>query len=410
MQAKDFDILLYGASGFTGRQALNYLASNVLRPENKWAIAGRNLEKLKALVEKLPENVASPECLVAEASDRPAIEKMVSRTKLVLTTAGPFALYSAELAKACARQGVDYLDITGETPFVRELIDEEHANAQSSGAKMVPLCGFDSVPSDLGTLFTVRHLQEEYDEDCKELKLFFTLKGGLNGGTMASALDMMSKKQNIQLLNPTLLNPANHRQKEDAKHIVDLYRPYFDKSLQRWAAPFFMAHINSRVVGRSVALFKDLEAPYGAEFSYQEAMRMGKALGKVQAYGVTSAIAAMQLIGKHQSGRTLIDLCTPKPGSGPSTTVRENGFFRADIFACGSRNTKVQARVSAKGDPGNKVTITILCEAARCLLFKRDELPGGNARTGILTPATAFGHVLQERLEKVGMSFEIEKV
>jgi len=408
--AKNFDLILYGASGFTGKQAAAYLAQHVLRPESTWAIAGRNSEKLKALSTTLPQNAPQPECLVAEASDTQAIEKLVAQSKLIITTAGPFALYSAELAKACARQGVDYLDITGETPFVRQLIDEAHDTAQKSGAKMIPLCGFDSVPSDLGALFAVRYLQEKHGEDCAALKLFFTLKGGLNGGTMASALDMMSKNQNAQLVDPTLLNPKDYRQKEDAKHIVDLYRPYFDDALQRWAAPFFMAHINSRVVGRSVALFKEFGSPYGKEFSYKEAMRMGKSFGKLQAYGVSSAIAAANQLGRYEPGRTLIDLCTPKPGSGPSTSVQENGFFRADVFAQGSQNTQVHARISAKGDPGNKVTITILCEAARCLLYARDNLPGGDTRCGILTPATAFGHILQDRLEEVGMRFEIEDV
>jgi short subunit dehydrogenase-like uncharacterized protein len=139
-------------------------------------------------------------------------------------------------------------------------------------------------------------------------------------------------------------------------------------------------------------------------------MRMGKSFGKLQAYGVSSAIAAANQLGRYEPGRTLIDLCTPKPGSGPSTNVQENGFFRADVFAQGSQNTQVHARISAKGDPGNKVTITILCEAARCLLYARDNLPGGDTRCGILTPATAFGHILQDRLEEVGMGFKIEDV
>ena len=406
--AKNFDLILYGASGFTGKQAAAYLAQHVLRPESTWAIAGRNHEKLKALSTTLPQNVPQPECLVAEASDTQAIEKLVAQSKLVVSTAGPFALYSAELAKACARQGVDYLDITGETPFVRQLIDEEHETARSNGAKMIPLCGFDSVPSDLGVLFTVRHLQEKYGEDCDALKSFYTVKGGLNGGTMASALDMMAKNQSAQLVDPTLLNPKDYRQKEDAKHIIDLYRPYFDNALQCWAAPFFMAQINSRVVGRSVALFKKFGSPYGENFSYLEAMRMGKYLGRLQAHGVTSGIAAVNAIGRSAFGRVLIDAFTPKPGHGPSQKVREDGLFCVDIFAQSDQGTKVVAQVSSQGDPGNKVTITILCEAARCLLYARDNLPGGTTRCGILTPATAFGDVLQHRLEEVGMRFEIE--
>lgn len=405
---KIFDLVLYGATGFTGQQAAHYLANHVLSPKSRWAIAGRNQEKLSALLEALPAHKPQPTCLVAEASDNKAICELVSQTKLVVTTAGPFAIYSAELARACARQGVDYLDITGETPFVRQLIDDHHNMAQANGAKMIPLCGFDSVPSDLGSLFTITHLKEQYGENCASLKLFFTLKGGLNGGTMASALDMMSKGQNTQLSDPTLLNPPTYRSQEHVRHCVDIHAPYYEPDLERWVAPFFMAHINTRVVCRSAALLKTWGKSYGENFSYQEAMRMGKFMGKTQAHSITYAIGALNFIGMFKAGRMVIDAFTPGPGSGPSKKVRDNGFFRADIRAVGDAGTKVSAHLFSKGDPGNNVTVKILCEAARCLLYERQNLPGGPGRAGILTPATGLGTTLQNKLEKAGMDFKID--
>jgi short subunit dehydrogenase-like uncharacterized protein len=400
---RPYDFILYGASGFVGRQALCYFHKHAQPAEVRWAIAGRSRQKLESVRAGVE---ACVDVLVADSQDQSAIDALVSQTRVLVNTAGPFALYGSGIVDACVRWRTHYVDITGETPWVRGLIERYHQKAAAEGTRIVPFCGFDSVPSDLGTYLVVRHLQQVLGVACVRVKAYFQAYGGFNGGTLASGFNLYDSGQIAQLSNPFLLNPAA----KEPPEIIELERdpqfPQYDADINCWVAPFFMGPINTRVVRRSCALFEQWGQPYGTDFTYQEYLKFEPPLAWLKATGMTAAMALFTGAVQVTPIRHLMKSGLPKPGEGPSEKTMNEGWFRCELVGLGSNGEQVRGLIYDRGDPGNRATVKFLCESALCLAMNEDELPGGSQRGGILTPATGLGDILRQRLLQAGMCIE----
>lgn len=401
----EFDLVLYGASGFTGRQAAAYLARTFAqRTENplRWALAGRNLGKLRQVRSGLGEAWAEVPLLEAEAQDLAALRELSAQTRVVLSTAGPFARYGENLVRACLDSGTDYLDITGETPWVRHLIDQYHSRAQRKQVRIVPFCGVDSIPSDLGALFLVRETQRRLGAELHSVQGFFQGRGGLNGGTLASVLNLADDPEALERLQqPYLLNPGEEQLRQEP---ADQLWPVWDPAWWVWTAPYFMAPVNTRVVRRSEALYRQQGQAYGPDFVYTEAAWNDEVL-PAKTLMLSGLTATLPELLKSSRFVSWLRKNGPQPGEGPSQESLEQGFLSAWFRGRTAAGQAVKARFFAKGDPGNRVTVTLLCESALMLLENREQLPAAFPG-GVLTPATALGLGLLERLHRAGMQLE----
>ena len=372
---RTYDLILYGATGFTGRQCARYLKQHA--PSGlRWALAGRNREKLDALCQELERP-----WLFADANDPSSIDQMCAQTRVLLSTAGPFAIYSEPVVEACVVHHTHYVDITGETPWIKSLIDRFHERAKTSSIVILPACGFDSTPSDLGVW-----LLRERGTELGEIDAAFTLKGGLNGGTIASALNIASSGQGRSISKRTLLCPENHSlatQPRDPRAVK------WDDIRERWLIPFFMGPVNTRIVRRSAALLG-----YGERFTYQEWMKVTSGF---KARLTLGALAAFNSGLKSKWGRGLIRLFSPRPGHGPSEDAIREGFVKVHFVNRMDGLVRDSLSLVIDGDPGNKVTCESVCEAALALAAHEQ----GDA-SGVLTPMSALGAALWTRLSGRG--------
>ena len=408
MSDRQYDVILYGASGFTGRQTVQYFARNTKPGEVRWAIAGRDPHKLEAARREAGEAAASADIIIADARDQKAIDEMVAKTRILLSTAGPFSLYGSGIVDACVRLKTHYVDITGETPWVRDLIDRHHQQAASDGTRIIPCCGFDSIPADLGAYLVVRHMQKQLGVNCRQVKGYYQMSGGLNGGTFASALNLNQSGNAARMREMFLLNPPKEHSPEEKKNNYDPGSAQFDSDIDAWSVPFFMGLTNSRIVRRSAALFEQWHAPYGPEFGYQEFQKFKGSMAGLKARGLLLTLGLFQLTMRNGLGRRFLKALAPKPGQGPSEQTMDDGFFKCELVGIATDGRKVHGVITDKGDPGNRATVKFLCESALALALEFDALPGGPQRGGILTPATALGDVLAVRLRKAGMRVEAE--
>ncbi|MGR3274230.1 saccharopine dehydrogenase family protein [Acaryochloris marina NIES-2412] len=399
---RPYDVVLYGASGFTGRQTVEYFASHA-GEQIRWAIAGRNRQKLEQVK---VDCAATADILVADSQDQEGLDTIAEQAHVILNTAGPFALYGDLLVDACVRKQTHYVDITGETPWVKSLIQRYHAKASADGTRIIPFCGFDSVPSDLGTYLVVRFMQQELGVSCRQVKACFQAAGGFNGGTLASAINLMQSGESSQMADPYLLNPQEEPPPDIAPLSQDPKGPQYDSDLRVWTAPFFMGPVNTRVVRRSSALFDQWQESYGAHFAYQEYLKFD---GPFAALGTTLATGVFGLALSQGWARTLLQSRLPQPGSGPSTQVMDEGWFRCELIGQASNGQQVRGLIHNQGDPGNRSTVKFLCESALCLATQADQLPG-KQRGGVLTPATGLGDVLADRLRQAGTTIELAVV
>jgi short subunit dehydrogenase-like uncharacterized protein len=402
MDSRPIDVLLYGAGGFTGRLTVAELARHA-PPGLRWGLAGRHRGKLEAARDASKGPSRPAEILEADSSRPETVDAAVSRARVVLTTAGPFAAYGNPVVDACVRHRTHYTDITGETPWVADVIERHHARAAADGTRLIPFCGFDSVPSDLGTLLVVEHLRSR-GTACAEVVSAFRLRGGLNGGTAATAVQLFESGQARRSGHPFLLNGAGRPRlsREEFLRERDPRGVRWNADLRRWLAPFVMAMVNTRVVRRSAVLAAEAGMPYGPHFAYREFMAMRS---RLQATVLAAGLAGAQL-ALASPLRPLVKRRLPPPGTGPSEEVRRNGWFRVDLVARGEDGRRAFGLVKDQGDPGNTVTVKCLCEAALALAVDGNRLPGGPARGGVLTPATGLGQVLVERLRARGMTLE----
>ncbi|MCU0569309.1 MAG: saccharopine dehydrogenase NADP-binding domain-containing protein [Oculatellaceae cyanobacterium Prado106] len=401
---RPYDIVLYGASGFVGKQTVQYVANHPDHPSIRWAIAGRNRQKLEAVREQLGVTV---DVLVADSQDQGAIDAIVSQTRVLLTTAGPFALYGNAIVDACVRYKTHYVDITGETPWVKTLIDRYHTQAALDGTRIIPCCGFDSIPSDLGAYLIVRYLQREWGVACQQVNAYFQAYGGLNGGTLASAFNLYDSPGAAQMGDPFLLNSPTAQPHAPSPRDADPQAPSYDEDLKTWVAPFFMGMVNTRIVRRSSALYADWQEPYGADFAYQEYLKFDEPLAWFKAAGVTAGLALFTGVLQQTEVRSLLAPLLPQPGNGPSEQTMNEGWFSCELVGTAIDGRKVRGLIFDQGDPGNRATVKFVCESALGLALQTDALPGGSTRGGILTPATGLGDMLTERLRRAGMTVEV---
>ncbi len=399
MRQRAYDVVLYGASGFVGRQTVAYFAQHAGRL--RWALAGRNAAKLEDV-----RGNAEAGLIVADAGDDDALAKLAAQSKVVASTAGPFALYGSALVAACVAQGTHYCDITGETPWVRGLIERHHAQAAADGTRIVPCCGFDSVPSDIGALLVAAEIKRQSGQPCARIKACHAIRGGLNGGTLASLLNIAEAGALDQLGDPFLLNPQGTAPDDRRAH-ADVLAPRHDSDFDAWLAPFVMAAINTRVVRRSVALTPRRGSAYAAEMVYQEFLRTGRGpLGAAIATGLAGGIGVGIVGMRSAAWRAAMRRLLPAPGQGPSERAMDNGSFRCELIGESVDGTHVRGCIAGRGDPGNRATTIFVCEAAMALAGDARKLPGGVSRGGVLTPATALGLPYAQRLAQAGMTIE----
>ena len=387
---KDFDIVVHGATGFTGRLVIEYLLA---RGDTglRWAMGGRSLDKLAAVRDEVGAPASTP-LVVTDNADPASLAALMARTRLVLTTVGPYQLYGSALVQACAAHGVDYVDLCGEPAWMRQMIDAHHATAQASGARIVFSCGFDSIPFDLGVLMLQDQMVKRFGAPAPRVRgRVRKMKGTFSGGTAASLKATMAAAATqpgvLDLLrNPFALTPGFEGPRQPSGN-----KPMVDEALgaDTWVAPFVMAAINTRNVHRSNFL---LQQAWGADFVYDEMLITGKGdKGKAMA----DAVAADKSLASDDG---------PKPGEGPSRAERETGFYDVLFIGTGKSGETLRVGVQGDRDPGYGSTSKMIAESAMCLLQDTTATPGG-----IWTPASAMGQRLIDRLQAhAGLTFAVE--
>ncbi|WP_428236315.1 saccharopine dehydrogenase family protein [Gracilimonas sp.] len=392
MPDTSFDLILIGATGFTGRRAARYLKEHA--PEDfNWGIAARNPDKVSALAKKL--NLPENQCFIVDNLNKERVEEVVQKTKIVITTAGPFSLYGENVIAACAKFGTHYLDITGEVGFIKQMADKYGEMARESGALLIPFSGFDSIPADIAAFL----LQKEFDQPEKlSIKSYYSISGGFNGGTIATMLNKFETGEYKKMNTPTLLLSQNTEQNihkpEDAQFFG------FDSAISRWSAPFIMGAINSKVVYKTAELMKEQGAPYAESISYSEHSSLGRWYNPVPFFVVSIIVLSITLLGPFEWFRNLLRKIMPAPGEGPSEEQIENGYFKLLAVAEDQDGQKASLNMSYPGDPGNKSTVFFLCESALCLAENSDKL---KTKSGFKTPVSALGELLVQRLSTRGL-------
>jgi short subunit dehydrogenase-like uncharacterized protein len=398
---RPFDVILFGATGFTGRQTVEYFARHA-PPSLRWAIAARSRAKLELVRAEAGLESSAVELIVADSRDQPSIDAMVARTRVVASTAGPFALHGTPIVDACVRSGTHYADITGETPWIREMIDRHHARASADATRIVMCCGFDSVPADIGTFLLVRALREARTGTAG-VRAYYRGTGGFNGGTVASMANIYASS-GARIADPFLLDPPGEHSVRQRTQSRDVQTPFYDARIGTWVGPFLMAVINTRVVRRSAALAAERGTPYGADFVYQEYQRYGPPLAAAKAVVTTALLGVVDAAFRTAAGRRFFTRLLA-PGAGPSRASMDRGWFRTDLRATGEDGRVIKCTVKHQGDPGNRATVRFLCESAFALALDGEALPPGG---GVLTPATALGDVLVRRLRSAGVTISVQ--
>lgn len=414
-EPRPLDVVVWGATGYTGRLVAEYLARREgVGKRVRWGIAGRNrakLEEVRRGLERIDPAARDLAILTADSRDRASLDALVRQARVVASTVGPYAIHGRELVAACVEAPTDYCDLTGEVPFIRDMIDRHHARARETGARIVHCCGFDSIPSDLGTLMVQTHARATRGAACHEVRHVVTLKGAMSGGTAASMVHLMEEAAHDRrvrrlVADPYALDPQRSGRGADAPDGADQRGVRWDPDVRRWTGPFVMAAINTRVVRRTHAL---LGYAWGEDFRYQEAMSFGAGpTGWVGAAGMSVGLAvgigAMALAPV----RKLVARRMPQSGEGPSAEQRESGFFVSQLVGAvgvgdGAGGT-VRGTVRGDSDPGYGETAKMLSESAVCLALDEAVPEAG----GVLTPAACMGMRLVERLRAAGMTFQVE--
>jgi trans enoyl reductase len=412
---REFDIVLYGATGFVGKLTAEYLAR--AGSGARIALAGRSADRLRAVRDVLGESARSWPLLTADAASPPTLKEMAARTQVVVTTVGPYTRYGLPLVAACAAAGTDYADLTGEPPFMRESIDLYHKQAADTGARIVHACGFDSIPSDLTVYALYRAAQRDGAGELGDTHFVVrSLRGGFSGGTYASLAEVVraassSSDARRQLADPYTLSTDRGAEPELGRQPDLPWRRGRDIAPELsgvWTAGFLMAPTNTRVVRRSNAL---LDWAYGRRFRYDENMSVGSSalspLASVVGTGVGNAMFALGSRYSRLLPRRLVERVLPKPGTGPSASARERGYYRVETYTTTTNGARYVARMEQQGDPGYKATSVLLGESALALAFDRDQLSDLH---GVLTPAAAMGDALLARFPGAGVSLETERL
>lgn len=406
MNTRNYDVVVWGATGFTGQLVADYLLTQYgIDSDLRWAIAGRSENKLNELRTRLGDAAAKLPIIVADSFDEEKLDAMTSKTRVVITTVGPYAKYGSPLVASCVKNGTHYCDLAGEAQWIRRMIDEHHDAAKSSGARIVNCCGFDSIPMDIGVWFLQEEARARYGSNCESIAMFVkATRGGASGGTIASMLNLIKEaradRQTARVLvDPYGLNPEGEREGPDGR---DQQKARNDKLADAWTAPFVMAGINTKVVRRSNAL---TGYRYGREFRYREAVLTAKGFGGwFKAVSITLGIGGLVFFASFDWSRRLLErFVLPKPGEGPNAQQRENGFFSLCQFGRLADGTILRTKITGDRDPGYGSTSKMLAESAVCLAREAADGHGG-----VLTPAAAMGPELLKRLrENAGLTFDL---
>jgi short subunit dehydrogenase-like uncharacterized protein len=383
---REYQIILYGATGFTGKLCAEYLRDNY--PEIKWAIAGRDNQRLNDLKNSLNLNC---DIYVASGDDKESIDKFVTKTRVVLSTAGPFARYSNLIVKSCVENKTHYTDITGENHWVKDLIDEHHEKASEEGTRIIPSCGYDSIPSDMGVFYSVQQM----GKPVKNVTVYHSGQGGVSGGTTETMFTIGPLPKEKR--DPFLLNPKNSVSEKQRKLSKDGFEIKKIENTDSYSGIGLMSFANTRVVRRSSALYDADQKNYGSDFIFRElGSYSSKRSARLASFGLIFAFLVISTPLRHIVRRFL-----PKPGEGPDKVTRENGWFRG-LFKVEAEDGEVKYfQIYGDGDPGYKATAQMVCESA-ITLATCDNLNSG----GVLTSAYGLGNDLLERLSKSGIKFE----
>ena len=388
MSEREFDVIVFGASGYTGKLVVEYMCKEYGNDESiRWAIAGRNKDKLSSVKKDLNLN-ERVSIIEVDSTNKDSLDSMTSSAKCILTTVGPYQLYGSSLVQSCSENGTDYVDLTGEPGWMYEMINAHQDTAKKSGARIVFSCGFDSIPFDLGVYFVQQAAQEKYGKPAKHVRgRVKAMNGEFSGGTIASlGATMATLKEKPELIQ-VLSNPFSLTEGFEGPAQLDDSKVLLDEKLNMWVAPFVMAPINTKNIHRSNAL---LGHAYGEDFCYDEMMIAGEGEEGKQ---IADAMNSSNPMG----GDNL-----PQPGEGPSKESREQGNYEVLFFADFDEGS-IEARVTGDMDPGYGSTSKMIAESALCLVQDCEDLSGG-----MYTPAPAMGEKLIKRLTKnAGLTFDI---
>ena len=383
---RKYQIILYGASGFTGKLCAEYIQKNY--SDLNWAIAGRNKKKLENL-----KNSLNLDCdiFIAAGDDKESIDNFVSKTKVVLSTAGPFARYSNLIVKSCVENKTHYTDITGENHWVKDLIDEYHLKASEDGTRIIPSCGYDSIPSDMGVFYSVQEMRKPV----KKVTVYHSGQGGVSGGTTETMFTIGPLPKAKR--DPFLLNPENSVSEKQRKLSKDGFEIKQIENTDSYSGIGLMSFANTRVVRRSSALYDADQRSYGSDFIFKElGSYPSKRSARLASFGLIFAFIVISTPLRHIVRRFL-----PKPGEGPDKETRENGWFKG-LFKVEAEDGETKYfQIYGEGDPGYKATAQMVCESAITLAVS-EELDSG----GVLTSAYGLGKPLLDRLIKSGIKFE----
>lgn len=406
MNAKPYDVIVFGATSFVGQLLCRYLAGQFNPRTLSWAAAGRSIEKLERMRRSLAIEHAEIPLIIADARDENSLAAMCAQARVVVSTVGPYALYGEPLVKVCAERGTDYCDLTGEVHWIRRMLDRYETTARKTGARIVHCCGFDSVPSDLGVHFLQKQAFERLGRYCSHVKMRVkAIRGGVSGGTVASIVNTAREATEnpslrSALQNPYLLCPPDHQPKTRQE---SFNRPHYDRDFNAWLAPFIMAGINTRVVHRSNAL---LNYAYGEDFRYDEAMLAGDGQqGRMRAYAIAGALGGFVAMIAMPPTRWLLQRSVlPAPGQGPSPRTQAQGFYDLRFLGIFDDGRTIAAKVTGDADPGYASTSKMLGQVAASLADSGKVNKAG----GFWTPATVLGDTLIDALEQhAGLSFTL---
>ena len=382
---RKYQIILYGASGFTGKLCAEYIQKNY--SDLNWAIAGRNKKKLENL--KKSHNLDC-DIFVAAGEDKESIDNFVSKTKVVLSTAGPFARYSNLIVKSCVENKTHYTDITGENHWVRDLIDQYHLKASEDGTRIIPSCGYDSIPSDMGVFYSV----QEMGKPVKKVTVYHSGQGGVSGGTTETMFTIGPLPKEKR--DPFLLNPENSVSEKQRKLSKDGFEIERIENTDSYSGIGLMSFANTRVVRRSSALYDADQKSYGSDFIFKElGSYPSKRSARMASFGLIFAFLVISTPLRH-----IVRKFLPKPGEGPNKETRENGWFKG-LFKVEAEDGEIKYfEIYGEGDPGYKATAQMVCESAITLAVS-EELHSG----GVLTSAYGLGNPLLDRLINSGIKF-----
>ena len=405
--SRPFDVIVQGATGFTGTLVAEYLLRQYgADGDLRWALAGRSEKKLQEVRAGLGPEASDLTLIVADSFDKVALQKLASQTRVVLTTVGPYALYGSDLVEACVNAGTHYCDLAGEVQWIRQMIDTHQERAKETGAKIVNCCGFDSVPMDIGVWFLQDAAKEKFGAYCRSISMMVkATKGTASGGTLASMMNLIKESRRDRaiarvLIHPYSLNPEGEREGPDGR---DQQKVVYREDAQCWTAPFVMAGVNTKVVRRSHAL---AGYPYGKDFRYDESVVTGRGFtGWLKGAVMTLGIGALVFFASFTPTRNFLQrFVLAKPGEGPDRELQKSGFFNLVQIGVLPDGKVIRGRITGDQDPGYGSTSKMLSESAVCLA--KDELDVGG---GVWTPASAMAKPLIKRLrQNAGLTFDLQ--